>query len=155
LEAIYHFRLARAHSAADALAEGITGHYHRISNYADAKALTEEIVVRKSPPAPWWALNRYGQCQLVLGAPDQALSAFEQALEGSPDQRSRGTTLNNISQIYDARGDYATALQYLEESLGVYREIGDKAGFNVGFHPLVALLLPSRSFSRAQGCRAR
>ena len=35
--------------------------------------------------------------------------------------------LNNIGQIYHARGDYATALTYLEQSLAIQREIGDKA----------------------------
>jgi tetratricopeptide (TPR) repeat protein len=39
-----------------------------------------------------------------------------------------GTTLNNISQIYKARGDYATALKYLEQSLAIRKEIGDRAG---------------------------
>src|SRR3954447_18910131 len=39
-----------------------------------------------------------------------------------------GATLNNLSQIYKARGDYETALKYLEQSLQIQREIGDKAG---------------------------
>ena len=36
--------------------------------------------------------------------------------------------LNNISQIHGARGDYETALEFLEKSLKIRREIGDKAG---------------------------
>jgi tetratricopeptide (TPR) repeat protein len=47
------------------------------------------------------------------------------------DKAGEGTTLNNLSQIYDARGDYATALTYLEQSLAIQREIGDKAGEGV------------------------
>lgn len=48
-----------------------------------------------------------------------------------------GATLNNISQIFKARGDYATALTYLEQSLAIQQEIGDKPGlcvtlFNIG-----------------------
>ena len=48
-----------------------------------------------------------------------------------------GTTLNDISQIYDARGDYDTALSYLQQSLAIRQEIGDVAGlcatlFNMG-----------------------
>ncbi|MEZ5575736.1 MAG: tetratricopeptide repeat protein [Candidatus Competibacteraceae bacterium] len=39
--------------------------------------------------------------------------------------------------MYDARGDYDTALRYLEESLAIRRAIGDRAGlcptlFNMG-----------------------
>ena len=53
------------------------------------------------------------------------------------DKSGEGTTLNNISQIYYARGDYETALGYLEQSLAIMQEIGDKSGeavtlFNIG-----------------------
>jgi len=53
------------------------------------------------------------------------------------DKAGEGITLNNISQIYDAQGDYTTALEYLTKSLAIREEIGDKAGmcvtlFNMG-----------------------
>jgi tetratricopeptide (TPR) repeat protein len=53
------------------------------------------------------------------------------------DKSGEGTTLNNISQIYAARGDYDTALTYLHQSLAIRQEIGDVAGlcatlFNMG-----------------------
>jgi tetratricopeptide (TPR) repeat protein len=53
------------------------------------------------------------------------------------DKKGVGATLNNLSQIYKARGDYATALDYLQQSLKIQQEIGDKAGlcatlFNIG-----------------------
>jgi tetratricopeptide (TPR) repeat protein len=128
LEAIYHFRIAGDHDSADELAEGVAGFYYRFSNFADANRLTEEIVDRSSPAPPWWALNLYGLCQLVLGSPDNALAAFERARPLAPTRKDHGTTLNNISQIYRARGDYDTALKYLEESLEILREIGDRAG---------------------------
>ena len=60
------FCCAGEHGAADDLTEDVAGHYYGIGNYADAKALTEAIVVWSDPPAPWWALSRYGMCQLVL-----------------------------------------------------------------------------------------
>ena len=63
-----------------------------------------------------------------LGFPDSALAAFERALPIAPTQVDKGTTLNNLSSIYQARGDYDTALRYLEASLAIQREIGDKAG---------------------------
>ena len=44
------------------------------------------------------------------------------------DKAGEGTTLNNISQIYDAQGDYETALAYLKQSLAIRQQIGDKAG---------------------------
>ena len=36
--------------------------------------------------------------------------------------------LNNISQIYDAQGDYDTALSYLNQSLQIMQTIGDEPG---------------------------
>ena len=52
------------------------------------------------PPPPWWALNRYGLCQLYLGFPDSALDAFKRALPVAPTKEDEGTMLNNLSQIY-------------------------------------------------------
>ncbi len=34
--------------------------------------------------------------------------------------------MNNISQIYLAKGDYDTALRYLEQSLAIQQQIGDR-----------------------------
>jgi len=39
-----------------------------------------------------------------------------------------GATLNNISQVYYARGDLHKAIEYLEKSLKIQIEIGDKLG---------------------------
>ncbi|MCP4104814.1 MAG: tetratricopeptide repeat protein [Desulfobacteraceae bacterium] len=128
IEAIYHFRVAEKHQDADELAETVSTFYYSISSFAEANRLAEEIVERDEPPAPWWALTRYGQCQLVLGFPDKALHSFTKALPVSPDKEAEGTTLNNISQIYRAIGDYETALKYLEQSLMIRQEIGGKSG---------------------------
>ncbi|MGB0733279.1 MAG: tetratricopeptide repeat protein, partial [Pontibacterium sp.] len=53
------------------------------------------------------------------------------------DRSGEGTTLNNISQIHDARGEYDQALSYLTQSLAIRKEIGDTSGlcvtlFNIG-----------------------
>ena len=53
------------------------------------------------------------------------------------DRAGEGITLNNIFQIYDARGDFDKALEYLKQALSIYREIGDRTGlcstlFNMG-----------------------
>ena len=71
---------------------------------------------------------------------ETALSYLKQSLairQEIGDRSGEGTTLNNISQIYDARGDYETALSYLKQSLAIQQEIGDASGlcatlFNIG-----------------------
>ncbi|CAK8714453.1 MAG: Tetratricopeptide repeat-containing protein [Candidatus Electronema aureum] len=60
----------------------------------------------------------------------EALSLYEQSLvirREIGDKAGEGVTLNNISQIYSARGDSATALTYLEQSLMITQEIGNRA----------------------------
>jgi tetratricopeptide (TPR) repeat protein len=73
-------------------------------------------------------------CQLTLGLPESALAAFQRALPIAPTKTDEGATLNNLSQISQARGDYDTALRYLEQSLAIQREIGNKAGLMVTLH---------------------
>ncbi len=128
LEAIYHFRGAEEHEAADELAKGVCGFYHTMSNFAEAKRLTQEILERDSASVPWWAWNWYGMCQLTLGDPESALKAHERALPLAATPGDKAATLANLGGIYDARGDYDTALSYQEESLSILREIGDKKG---------------------------
>jgi tetratricopeptide (TPR) repeat protein len=125
--------------------------YYSISNYTAARALTEEIVQRTSPPAPWWALNRYGMCQLALGLSESALAAFECALPVVPTREDEGTTLVNLSQIYHVRGDYDRALGYLEQSLAICREIGDKAGEGTALSSLDQIYYVRGDYDRALG----
>ena len=110
---------------------------------------TAEIVQRTSPPPPWWALNRYGMCQLTLGLPGGALAAFERALPVAPTGGDEGATLNNLSQIYQARGDYDKALSYLEQSLAIRREIGDKAGLVATLHNMGHIAWQADNLERA------
>ncbi len=125
IEAIYHFRQAGEHTAADTMAEAVCSFYYRSSNYSAARDLTAEIVQRTVPGPPWWALNRHGLCQLRLGFLESALEVFQRALPLAPTRQDEGTTLNNLSQLFAARGDYDTALRYLEQSLAIQRDIGD------------------------------
>lgn len=72
-----------------------------------------------------------GASQRIMGRLVSALDNFSAALklcQEIGDKAGEGTTLNYISQIYDARGDYDTALDYLNRSLAISQEIGDKSG---------------------------
>lgn len=141
IEAVHHYRRADLHQDADRLAEDLAGFYYRLSDFAQARAITEPIVNRTTPPPPSWALNRCGMCQHALGQIDAALALYERSLAIVPDDRSRGTTLNNISQIYDARGDYEQALRFLQQSLLIRRQIGDKAGMTATLHNMASIAL--------------
>lgn len=139
-EAIHHYRNAEEYERADRLVDGLSDFFHQNDMYADASKILEGTVHRPAPPPPFWAFNHYGMCLYTLGNRPEALQTFKKALKITKDiedKAGEGTTLNNISQIYDAQGDYNTALQYLQKSLIIRKEIGDKAGlcatlFNMG-----------------------
>ena len=76
-------------------------------------------------------LGQLGVLEYDLGRLEKALEYLEKSLKISVeigDKSGEGVTLNNISQIYQARGDLTKALEYLEKSLNIYVEIGDKSG---------------------------
>lgn len=61
----------------------------------------------------------------------EALRLYEQSLSIAReigDRKQEGAMLNNISQIYDAQGEYGKALKHLQQSLKIYRELRDKEG---------------------------
>ncbi|RIV21204.1 tetratricopeptide repeat protein [Fibrisoma montanum] len=75
--------------------------------------------------------QQIGNLYYQLSQFSEALPYLEQSLKLARqigDRAGEGTTLNNISQIYDAKGDYETALHYLEQSLSIRQQIGDRAG---------------------------
>jgi tetratricopeptide (TPR) repeat protein len=53
--------------------------------------------------------------------------------------------LNNISQIYSAKGDYDTALRYLEQSLKIFQQIGDRAGMCPTLHNMAMIYLQQKN----------
>ena len=84
------------------------------------------------PPCAW----RVG-ISTTVGLYDAYLALLTETLNTVTTEQDRGTTFNNLSQIFKARGDDATALTYLEQSLAIQREIGDISGmcatlFNMG-----------------------
>ncbi|MEM7132646.1 MAG: tetratricopeptide repeat protein [Chloroflexota bacterium] len=141
---VVHQALARAEQVEErdrfALAR-IVGWLNRAGLYQTL--LTEwlpPICQSTDPQTKAEALGQTGKQYLHIGGYDIALKYLEQSLKISQDigdKSGEGTTLNNISQIYDARGDYETALKYLEQSLKIRQDIGDVAGlcatlFNMG-----------------------
>ncbi len=50
------------------------------------------------------------------------------------DKAREAATLNNLSTIYHAQGDYETALAYLKQALTIQQQIGDKAGEGTTFN---------------------
>ncbi len=66
------------------------------------------------------------------------------------DKSGEGTTLNNISQIFKARGDYETALRYLQQSLAIRQEIGDKSGEGATLYNMATLAFTNGNYEAAR-----
>ena len=132
--ALEHFTAAGQLDAADDVRRELSFHMERRQDYGQVVALLEDLVEHSGPDAPTWALGRLAYAYDVVGRLDDALSCLERArgtlaTGTTPEERQQlGTVLNNISQIYKARGDYDQALEYLEQSLTISRQIGDRAG---------------------------
>ncbi|PWQ95374.1 hypothetical protein DKT75_13485 [Leucothrix arctica] len=77
------------------------------------------------------AINYQGLLNSHLGNKTIALEHYQTADEiykKLGEKSGESSTLNNISQIFKARGDYETTLKYLQQSLAIQQEIGDKSG---------------------------
>ncbi len=85
------------------------GLYHRLlEDWLPVACATDDPQIRSE------ALGQTGKQYLHIGDYDTALGYLKQSLaiqQEIGDKSGEGTTLNNISQIYDARGDYDTALE--------------------------------------------
>ncbi|NUM79097.1 ATP-binding protein, partial [candidate division KSB1 bacterium] len=123
LAAFEHFALAGLQEEADEMLEGLSGAFYRGQQFGRVVDWLLPYVQRRGETTPWWALNRLGLALHYLGQIGSALQCYllaEKSIKSAKskeEKRQLGTTLNNISQIYDARGDYGKALEYLEKSL--------------------------------------
>ncbi len=92
------------------------------------------------------------QSQKMDGQLEAAVISLEESLNivrRIGDRAGEGITLNNISQIFDARGDYATALDYLQKSLEIQREIGDRAGEGATLNNISQIYQARRDYATA------
>nr|VFK13695.1 MAG: ATP-, maltotriose- and DNA-dependent transcriptional regulator MalT [Candidatus Kentron sp. LFY] len=98
------------------------------------------------------AMNGSGTSCLHLGDYGQALSYFTESLEITRDigdRKGEGTTLNNLSQIHDARGDLDEALAYLSQSLAIQRDIGDRQGESTTLGNIGSIYLARGDYDQA------
>ena len=119
----------------DELGRGLAGFYYDHAFYAEALKVCRGVEKLYGDRLPWWCCNRIGMIVWSTGGYDLALGYYQRGMKilestANPtdeDLENKGTTLNNISQIYKARGDYDNALRFLEQSLKISEQIGDIA----------------------------
>uniref|UniRef100_UPI0040576B0B tetratricopeptide repeat protein n=1 Tax=Candidatus Electronema sp. TaxID=2698783 RepID=UPI0040576B0B len=127
--------VANQHSLAAAKAHADNARLQRIQlRYAKAAAYWQKAAAllpedKKKDRSLY--LNNAGYDLYRITHCAEALPLFEHSLvirQEIGDKAGEGRILNNISQVYSARGDYDTTLKYLEQSLRISQELVDKTG---------------------------
>ncbi len=93
--------------------------------------LTDALEKTESESQKIPLLLRMASSQKIDGRYNASLQTLDDTLKlcrDFNDRKNESITLNNISLVYQARGDYDKALKYLEDSLIISQGIGDRAG---------------------------
>lgn len=110
----------------------IQSHYQLIGLYPQAFGLNQAVLEKNvEENVISRALFNMGAIFKFFGQNEQALELYKQSLLISKkigDRKGEGATLNNISQVYEAKSEYNIALSYLEQSLAIQQRIGDRQG---------------------------
>jgi tetratricopeptide (TPR) repeat protein len=121
-----HTLAAAEACAAQASLQRLQWHYEKAAAYWQKAAalLPEESKEERANCLGNAAYDFYHVARYSDALPlvEQSLAIYREI----GNKAGEGVTLNNISQIYDARGDDTTVLKYLEQSLAISQEIGDK-----------------------------
>jgi hypothetical protein len=92
-----------------------------------ADQMMDEPMLRLAGALPWfWLMGGYegeGLAWLALALEQQALEQTSERGGASP---ARATALKGAGQLAYTQGDYVAALAYLEESVALWQQIGDK-----------------------------
>ncbi|HEX4960996.1 MAG TPA: CHAT domain-containing tetratricopeptide repeat protein [Thermoanaerobaculia bacterium] len=75
-------------------------------------------------------LNQVGAARRALGEPDQALAAYQRALQltqAAKDEEAEASTRNNLGLVYKNTGDLQGAIVQYETALGLWRRLGIKS----------------------------
>jgi tetratricopeptide (TPR) repeat protein len=155
--AFWHFYHAKNKNRLNELGRGVADSYYNRYYFKEALAICMAVYEMFGRDTAFWYLNRIGLIYHNTDKDIAALKFSELALEQldskkeltKEDKENKGATLNNISQIYDARGDYDRALEYLQRSLKISQEIGDKHGEGVTLNNISQIFQAGGDYDRA------
>ncbi|MDQ4077425.1 MAG: CHAT domain-containing protein [Chloroflexota bacterium] len=100
-------------------------------DYERAEVLLTTLVQNDNlePTIQIRASNALALCYMHQARHDQALAYYHRAYESACENRDRayqGVALINMGMVYHELGDYERALSLTQESLSIFREIGDR-----------------------------
>ncbi len=100
--------------------------------------------------------NNLGQYDKALEFYNQALTIYQavnqQRLDKNREFKNKlgeGQTLNNIGEVYQSLGQYAKALEFYQQALVIFREIGDKAEEKTTLNNMAVVYGKQNQYSQA------
>lgn len=141
-EAFWHFYQANQPQQVAWVGRKLVNAYDKQGYYQNALSYCQQVEAVCGPKTDSWFYNELGVLSWIFGQADEALAYFQRSLDADrakDRRRGEGALLNNISQIYRAKGDEQTARGYLEESLKVCQAIHDLENQRVALQNLAQI----------------
>ncbi len=113
-------------------------------------ARTIDLVNNDAYRLPLYA--RIAGSQEKKGHLDGAVASWKKVLkitDDTRDQKSKGTTLNNLSQVYQDQGKYIEAMDYLEQALEILQEINDYDGQSTTLNNIATVYFAQGYYEKA------
>ncbi len=124
--------------------------FHKAVEYAEELLQLEEYL--EPDERSFWH-NRLGVLYINIGRPEDALIHLNETLRISrditKDISAYSTALNNISMIYSDWGEHEKALHYLDQSLKICIEQGDKKGEATALNNMSSIYLELKDYDGA------
>ncbi len=109
------------------------------------------LVEHEGTSSPFLQEKAGAYFEYILTEQDGNIGDMEEAYyhQDVGNKTNESKALHNISQIYDARGDYKTALKYyLEQSLKIKQNIGDKSSLLPTMHNMGQAYLKQKNIPK-------
>lgn len=149
------WKYGRSHSYENLVSQAIT-----VSSYFSLKGehdlnicfLSDAINLLDNDACLLPLYARIAGSQEKWGQLDQAVVSWKKALaitDTTGDLKSKGTTLNNLSQVYQDQGSYSEALAYLEQALEILQKINDYDGQSTTLNNIATVYFAQGYYEKA------
>lgn len=149
IEACHHYLEAEEYERAGEIAAGIGNELIRKGDVDLAHKIISRLIEATPQPNPELHLL-LGKILQIWGRFDEAISVYDRAYNHFTDPEKKALAQNQIGGVYLYKGDYREAQNFFEESLGLRREINDKAGVAEGLHQIGVLCLARGDYQAAR-----
>lgn len=105
-------------------------------------------------PGIFGVLNNLGMIYAELGDYEPAVASFQRCLEmlGTARNVNRGKVLTNLANAHSSQGDYARAMQYLQQSIELSKHLRDPLRQSIALNSLARIYVEQGDERLAEDC---